>query len=235
MRSERPHRRQAAVLDVAILLAVSGVAYAAEGWGRDAGIITLGEDSRGLVAVLLAAATALGLLFWRGGSWRDIGFERPRRWRTVPFWAVGIFAAYVVMQAVGPMLVSRFIELPAPDLSRHDHLAGNLGAAITMALVLPFTASIPEEIIYRGFLMHRLTTIFGAGSGGAALSVAAQSLAFGSVHLGWGLGGVIVMTMMGAVWGTAFLLCGRNLWIVILAHTLAHLALVAQLFAAAPA
>jgi hypothetical protein len=36
---------------------------------------------------------------------------------------------------------------------------------------------------------------------------------------------------MGAVWGTAFLLCGRNLWIMIIAHSTAHVALVAQLYA----
>ena len=45
---------------------------------------------------------------------------------------------------------------------------------------------------------------------------------------------MIVTTMMGAVWGTAFLLCGRNLWIVIIAHSVGHLALVAQLYSAPP-
>jgi membrane protease YdiL (CAAX protease family) len=54
------------------------------------------------------------------------------------------------------------------------------------------------------------------------------------VHFQWGLGGIVVTAIMGAVWGFAYLLCGRNLWIVIIAHSMAHLALVAQLYIAPP-
>ena len=35
---------------------------------------------------------------------------------------------------------------------------------------------------------------------------------------------------MGAIWGTAFLLVNRNLWIVIMAHSLGHIVLVSQLY-----
>ena len=65
---------------------------------------------------------------------------------------------------------------------------------------------------------------------GTILAVLVHALFFGSVHFGWGVGGVIVTTLMGVVWGTAYVLCGRNLWIVILAHTTGHLLLVAQLY-----
>jgi CAAX protease family protein len=223
------------MLDILILIAVSAVAHITDSWARDQGIITLGEDSRGVTAVLAGAATALALLFARGGTLSDIGFKHPGRWWTVPLWAIGILGTWVAMQAVAPILVSRFVEIPPPDLSRHNAVAGNLRAALVMALLLPFTASIPEEIIYRGFLMHRLTRIFGSGIGGAVMTILVQSVLFGSVHyFGWGLGGMIVTTMMGAVWGTAFLLCGRNLWIMIIAHTLGHIALVVGLYTAPP-
>jgi hypothetical protein len=55
------------------------------------------------------------------------------------------------------------------------------------------------------------------------------------VHFQWGLGGIFATSIMGAVWGFAYLLCGRNLWIVILAHSMAHLALVTQLYFSPPA
>lgn len=225
---------RAAVLEILIVLAVSVAAYWAEGVAHRAGLFPLGEDSRGVSAVLLGAAAALYLVLRRGGTLRDLGFKRPRRWWTVPFWVVGIFAAFVVVQNGVPILVSQFVDLPPPDLSRHNSLAGDLGAAIVMALVLPFTASIPEEIIYRGFMIERLTAIFGTGAAGAALTVALQSVIFGAAHVGWGVGGMIMTALMGAVWGTAFLLCGRNLWIVIFAHSLGHLAFVAQLYSSAP-
>jgi membrane protease YdiL (CAAX protease family) len=126
------------------------------------------------------------------------------------------------MQAVAPLLVGFFIDLPEPDLSKYDSIAGNISVALTYVLLLPFTASIPEEIIYRGFLMGRLTEIFGWTRRGQVMTVFIQALVFGSVHFEWGVGGVIVTFMMGLVWGTAYLLCGRNLWVVIIAHSTAH-------------
>jgi membrane protease YdiL (CAAX protease family) len=62
------------------------------------------------------------------------------------------------------------------------------------------------------------------------MTVLVQALAFGAVHFMWGIGGVIVTVMMGIVWGTAYLLCGRNLWVVILAHSAGHILFVIQLY-----
>jgi len=122
-----------AILDILILIAASAVGYFTESWARDQGIITLGEDSRGVGAVLAGAAMALGLLFARGGTLRDIGFKRPGRWWTVLLWAFGILGTWVAMDALAPMLVSSFVELPAPDLSRYNPVAGNLRAALYVA------------------------------------------------------------------------------------------------------
>jgi len=36
--------------------------------------------------------------------------------------------------------------------------------------------------------------------------------------------------VMGVIWGTAYLLCGRNLWIVIMAHSGGHIMLVVGLY-----
>jgi membrane protease YdiL (CAAX protease family) len=94
---------------------------------------------------------------------------------------------------------------------------------------------LPEEILYRGFLIERLVIVFGGAKGAAVYAVLVQTLIFGSVHFQWGLGGIFVTAIMGAVWGFACLLCGRNLWIVILAHSMAHIALVTQLYFSPPA
>ena len=115
-------------------------------------------------------------------------------------------------------------------MSRYDVIRGNLGAAILFAIALPLVAAIPEEIVYRGFLIERFTAVFGGDRGAAWLAVFAQAFIFGLVHFQWGLGGILATTIMGLVWGIAFLLCGKNLWIVIIAHSTAHLLLVVQLY-----
>jgi len=189
-----------------------------------------GEEARGVVAVLLAAVTALWLTMRRGGSPADLGLVRPTRWRTVPLWVLGILILFVAAQALVPLLLAPFFDTPAPDMSRYDFIRGDALAAFAMALLLPLTAAIPEEIVYRGFLIRQFERLYGNARLGSIVAVLSQALIFGSVHFQWGLGGMIMTSIMGIVWGGAYLLCGRNLWIVILAHSTAHIALILQLY-----
>ena len=78
--------------------------------------------------------------------------------------------------------------------------------------------------------MNRLSQIFGVGLGGVLLTILVQGLVFGSIHYAWGIGGIIITTIMGLIWGAAYILCGRNLWIVIIAHSIGHIIFVAQLY-----
>jgi CAAX protease family protein len=211
------------VIDIMIVLAASGLAYFLEGFIDAQGWVAVGADARGVSAVIVGALTAIGVVLYRGGTFADLGFRRPERWAIVPLQVIAIIVSFIAMQAVAPLLVGPFIDLPEPDLSKYDSIAGNISVALTYALILPFTASIPEEIIYRGFLMGRLTEIFGWTRRGQVMTVFVQAVVFGSIHFEWGVGGVIVTFMMGLVWGTAYLLCGRNLWVVIIAHSTAHI------------
>jgi membrane protease YdiL (CAAX protease family) len=219
-----------AATDILIVSAASIGAFALESWAASRGLVDVGEAARGAFSVLVGALTTVAVVRHRGGSWSDLGFRRPPRWSTVPVWVVGILVAFVAGQALAPRLLSTFIELPEPDFSRYDALVGNLPAAIAMALVLPLAAAIPEEIIYRGFLIGRLEAIFGDRLAAPVLAVAVQSLIFALIHFQWGIGGVLLAGVMGAIWGTAYIVCGRNLWIVILAHSVGHIMLVVGLY-----
>jgi hypothetical protein len=224
--------RRGQLADIAIVALVSLLAFLGEIAAAER--LPWGAEARGVLAVLAGAAAAVAITLGRGGRLADLGFRRPRRWLTVPAWVLGILIVFVVAQNAVPLLVAPFFHLPEPDLSRYDAVRGNLAAAISLAVVLPLTAAIPEEILYRGFLIGRLTRLFGAARGAPMLAVLAQALVFGLVHFQWGPGGIVVTAIMGAVWGFAFLLCGRNLWIVIIAHSMAHVALLAQLYHAPP-
>lgn len=215
---------------IAIVIAVSAAAFAGELAVADR--LPWGDEARGVGAVLLGAVAALWLTVRGGGTLADLGLVRPNRWWPVPFWVLGILVTFVAAQALVPQIIAPFFDLPAPDMSRYDYIRGDALAAIAMALLLPLTAAIPEEVVYRGFLMRQFTRLYADGHTGAALAVLSQALVFGSVHFQWGLGGVVMATIMGLVWGVAYLLCGRNLWIVILAHSAAHIALVLQLYSA---
>ena len=224
--------RAALVADIATVMLVSAIAFLGELVLADR--LPWGEEARGVIAVLAGTTAALAVTLARGGRLADLGFRRPTRWATVPLWVIGILAVFVVAQNAVPLLVAPLFDLPAPDMSRYDAVRGNPAAAISLALLLPLTAAIPEEILYRGFLIGRLTRLFAGPKSAPALAVLVQALVFGAVHFQWGIGGIVVTAIMGAVWGFAFLLCGRNLWIVIMAHSAAHMAMVLQLYYAPP-
>lgn len=218
------------LIDIVIVLAASAIGFLLEVLANFSGWITIGPEARGVTPVLSGALAAVVVVFARGGSFADLGLKRPRRWAVVPFQVAAILVAFIAAQFLAPLLVSPFIALPEPDLSRYHAIAGNLSAAIALALLLPLSASIPEEIIYRGFLIGRLTDLFGQSKRGAVVSVLIQAVLFGAVHFMWGVGGMIVTVIMGIVWGAAYLLCGRNLWVVILAHSVGHILGVVQLY-----
>lgn len=218
------------LIDIMIVVAISGVAFFLEDLAFAREWLPFGTEMRGVFSVLAGAFAAIGVVLVRGETLADLGFRRPERWATVAFQAIAILVVFIVAQTLAPLAVSVFFELPEPDLSRYDSINGNLLAAIGMALILPLTASIPEEIIYRGFLIGRLSNVFGLDRSGAVMAVFVQSLVFGSIHFQWGVGGMLMTFIMGAVWGTAYLLCGRNLWVVILAHSAGHVLLAIQLY-----
>ena len=219
---------------IAIVIAVSAAAFAGE--MAVAEHLPWGEEARGVIAVLLGAVAALWLTLAKGGSLADLGLARPKRWFTVPFWVLGILITFVAAQALVPQLITPYFDLPPPDMSRYDFIRGDALAAVSMALLLPLTAAIPEEVVYRGFLFHQFGRLYTGIKGGPILAALSQAVIFGLVHFQWGLGGIVMTTIMGLVWGIAYLLCGRNLWIVIMAHSAAHIALVLQLYSSpAPA
>jgi membrane protease YdiL (CAAX protease family) len=220
------------LFDIVFVFAVSLLAYYLEGLASNRDWFAIGVDGRGVSAVVAGAAAAVGIVLIRGGSLADLGFKKPQRWFLVLLQAFIILLVFIAAQILLPLLVSLFATMPEADMSRYDSISGNLQSAIMLALLLPLTASIPEEIIYRGFLIGRLRGVFGPGPGVAFISVLLQAVVFAGAHFVWGMGGMIVTFLMGIIWGTAYLLCDRNLWVVIIAHSAGHVLFVVQLYLA---
>ena len=225
-------KHSSSLADIVVVALISALAFLGELAAAD--YLPWGDEARGVLAVITGAASAVAITLFRGGTLADLGFRAPRRLATVPLWAFGILVVFVVAQNAVPLMLAPFFDLPQPDMSRYDVIRGDPRAALLFAVLLPLAAAVPEEILYRGFLIERLTNLFGGANYAVVFAVVVQALVFGSVHFQWGPGGILVASIMGAVWGFAYLLCGRNLWIVIIAHSLAHIALVMQLYSLPP-
>lgn len=116
--------KQSPGLDIAVVALVSALAFLGEMAAAD--LLPWGDEARGVIAVLTGAAAAVAVTLLRGGTLAELGFRRPRRWATVPLWALAIFVVFVVAQNVGPLLIAYFVDLPQPDMSRYDFVRGTV-------------------------------------------------------------------------------------------------------------
>jgi membrane protease YdiL (CAAX protease family) len=217
-----------------LLVFLVGAVVVLVGWS------IVGEDTLVRQGVLWVANVAMLAAVWiglrvRGQGWRHLGLSF--RFTGLPHLARAVALSIVVLVAAvaafvaGSVLMSAFAAAPAAaDTSGYEYLQGDLPMLLlALAMIYP-VSSFGEEVIYRGFLMTRVAE---AGRGtraawGAALAISA--VVFGLAHFGWGLVGIVQTTFMGLALGASYLLVGRNLWVLVLAHACMDTLLLVQIY-----
>ncbi|MDX1578560.1 MAG: type II CAAX endopeptidase family protein [Gemmatimonadota bacterium] len=175
-----------------------------------------------LAAVALFGGLAAATLFLRlaGNSWRSLGLSLPSDLESA---ALGVLTVTVLCFGLVYALLVPALEaagLPPLDLSLlREAVRGNpLTYAMTMIFVVWGSAAFAEELLFRGFVLHRLETVFRGIPGELTLAVVVQGLVFGLLHAYQGPVGIIVTGLVGVVMAVAYLRFDRNLWIPVLAH-----------------
>ena len=153
-----------------------------------------------------------GLIRWRGDRWANFGLKRPENMKK----AIGVFLGLLIFM----WFTVTFTEWLGfkRDLSRFEFIRGDFLLLVYLVVYVLIFAGFYEEIMFRGFLMVRLAQIFGGKPKAWCLAIIIQGLFFGFAHAYQGLNGIILTGLAGMVLGAAYLLAGRNLWPLILAH-----------------
>ena len=233
MRRLPPATRPGSLVQV-LLVFVVGFVVVFVGWR----VVGEGAFLRQVVVwvanVAMLGAVWIGLRV-RGQGWRHLGlsfrFVGLRGLARTVARSVAVLVAALAAFVAGSVLMSAFATSPAAaDTSGYEYLQGNLPMLLlALAMIYP-VSSFGEEVIYRGFLMTRIAE---AGRGtraawGAALAISA--VVFGLAHFGWGLVGIVQTTFMGLALGASYLLVGRNLWVLVLAHAFMDTLLLVQIY-----
>jgi len=226
----REESRWSAAVDILLTLGVAGVLY-----GLELGLQRLGFLPES--GMFTGAITLVGLFFfvwwlvrWRGESLAVLGLWRPPAWWFVPAWGLAVFVVNIAAQlTVAPALASLF-DLPAPDVSQYNLLHGNAGLFVVAALGSMVTGGFIEEVVYRGLMVDRLARVFGGGLRGRVIGALGCGIPFGLIHYEWGVGGILVTAVMGAVLGLMYLATRRNLWPLVAAHAALDLILMVQAY-----
>ena len=185
--------------------------------------------------VVMLGLAALGIKL-RGESLDSIGltFERPSI--SVFCWALLKSILFLVFAAsafiFGTIVMANVVGIPeGADMTKYNYLQGNLPMLLLSLAGVYVVSSFGEEVVYRGFLITRLQSLFGGKSRIAVISaLVTSSLIFGFAHFEWGPTGIVQTTFMGAALGACFLWDNRNLWPLILAHGLMDTLLLVPLY-----
>jgi CAAX protease family protein len=168
----------------------------------------------GQIAEIISLVLISYFLYKRKSSWKDLGFKIPKKW------PMAILHAILCIASIA--LVFNFIIQP---LFPHGANDINQGIAISqneMIFQLVFiaigTAAIGEEMLMRGFVLNNLNKIFGENFIGMAGAVLLQAILFGLLHSG--TQGMISSGVIGLILGIFYIVSGRNLLVVMVAHAI---------------
>ncbi|MFN3815668.1 CPBP family intramembrane glutamic endopeptidase [Brevundimonas sp.] len=177
-----------------------------------------------LLALAMWGAVLVGafLLRLRRSSYRQLGLARPASWpRTLVLAVLAAVVANFGALALG-MVIRATTAWPPLDLTYiRLSIEGNAAAYLVwMILVVWGSAAVGEELFARGFVMDRLTALFGGGRVALGAAILAQALLFGLLHAIQGPTGVVITAFVGVVLAITYYASGRNLWAPIIAHGL---------------
>ena len=202
--------------------------------GSAVALEALGVPQAGAVAVLVALAIATWRLRAAGTRWSDLGLRSPKSWIRVALWVAAAYALVIAANALVVIPLARRLSWPPTDVAKLGELAGNLPLLWSWLVVAWTTAAFGEELLFRGFLQTRLTALFGGRTLAIIAAILLQAVLFGLGHLGLGIRGAVTAGVIGVVYGTIYVVNGRNLWPLIIAHGITDsISLVALYYGAA--
>jgi hypothetical protein len=171
------------------------------GGGGQAPTGQLGSHSQAIPIYLTAIFMDWALLYYcwagvhyRGGTLEMLSGGRWTSWKSfavdigvvVPFWIIWEGTAYGVSRLLGPSSAKTVDSLLPKSLLE-----------VLIWIAASITAGFCEELIFRGYLQRQIRAL----SGSAAVAVLGQGLVFGLFHSYQGWKNVVVIFVLGALYG----------------------------------
>jgi hypothetical protein len=176
---------------------------------------------------LFWSLTTLALATWRmrakGVSWSDLGLRKPASVKTTVVATLSIFALAIGSIIVFQVLKDQFQPGLAADTSNESAVKkfGDLkNNWLLFFSIIPaiWLESCLEEMLDRGFLMNWIERMFSGGLLATVLAVVLQAMIFGFRHSHDLSERSITVGLIGLAMGVGYVVFGRNLWPLIIAH-----------------
>jgi len=142
-----------------------------------------------------------------------------------------VLALAVIGFVFGSILMANITGIPeGADMSHYAYLENNLFMLILTLCGVYLVSSFGEEVVYRGFLINRISEFGLPPKSATVVAVLASAVIFGLAHYSWGPMGIVQTGFMGLALGVCYVKLKKRLWILILAHAYMDTMLMLQLY-----
>ena len=134
---------------------------------------------------------------------------------------------------IGSIIMANITGIPeGSNLSGYHYLKDNIGMLLLTLGGVYIVSSFGEEVIYRAFLINRISEIGQETKKATIIAVILSSIIFGLIHYDWGPMGIVQTGFMGLALGICYVKLKKRLWILILAHAYMDTILMLQVYLA---
>lgn len=166
---------------------------------------------------------ATWIMRMRGTSWKDLGLCKPEKYSKALMVTIFIIGFSIIFIVVFQVFKDKFgLEIISDNsnktaVSKFGDLYGNW---LLFFSIIPFIwlESMLEEVLDRGFLMNWIEKMLSNTWFATLFAVTAQAIIFGFRHSQDFSERSITVAIMGLAMGIGYVLFGRNLWPLIIAH-----------------
>jgi membrane protease YdiL (CAAX protease family) len=186
--------------------------------------------------ILMIGLVWLGIKL-RGQKWSDFGltFGRIRLKESIRIFLLSLLVCILGLSGymLGTLIMANISGMPeSADMSVYEYLHSNIFMLILTLVGVYIVSSFGEEVIYRAFLINRISELGLDTKYGKVVTVVISAVIFGLVHYTWGPTGMVSTGFMGLVMGICYLKFKRKLWILVLAHAYMDTLLLVQVYLA---
>ena len=193
-------------------------------------------------AVLWVANIVMLTMVWgglriRGENCQDFGLSFKKiTWKgalKVFMYSLLVFSIALAGFIIGSILMANLTGIPeGADMSGYAYLKDNIWMLLLTLGGVYVVSSFGEEVIYRAFLINRISELGPDNKLGRIIAVILSAVVFGFAHYSWGPMGIVQTAFMGLALGLCYIFLKKRLWILIFAHAYMDTILMIQMYLA---
>jgi len=171
----------------------------------------------------------------RGEGLSHFGFSFKRfNWKSgfkTFYQSLVVFMLAMAGFVIGSIIMANITGIPeTSDMSGYDYLKDNYWMLLLTLGGTYIVASFGEEVIYRAFLINRISELGLSSKTGKILTIIISAVIFGFAHYTWGPMGIVQTAFMGLALGICYLYFKKRIWMLILAHAYMDTILMLQMY-----